>query len=131
MRQERGSEEVKMTKSERESARTMFGGRCAYCGCELGERFHADHIDPIFRGWEGDTRPKRAGKDEKENIFPSCQRCNLWKSTLSVEDFRNAIKHQTFQLNRDSSNYRMAKDFCLITENDTPVIFYFERHNKE
>ena len=115
-------------KVDREKIKIMFGGKCAYCGKELGNRFHADHVDAIFRGWVGETRPKRAGKDEESNLFPACQRCNLWKSTLSVESFRDAIRHQLFQLNRDSSNYRMAKDFGLITENETNVVFWFEKY---
>ena len=27
---------MRLTKAEREQVRAMFGGRCAYCGCELG-----------------------------------------------------------------------------------------------
>lgn len=26
-----------------------LGGRCAYCGCELGEKWHADHVKPVIR----------------------------------------------------------------------------------
>lgn len=36
-----------LTKSQRAALREKFGGRCAYCGSELGERWHADHIEPI------------------------------------------------------------------------------------
>ena len=121
---------MELKKSEREELRAMFGGRCAYCGRELGERFHADHVEPIFRGWTEPTRPSRAGTDSVENLFPACKRCNLWKSTLTVEDFRTAISHQVFQLNRDSSNYRMAKDFGQIKETEDPVIFWFEKYRE-
>ena len=39
------SEEWKGTKRQREALRQKFGGRCAYCGCELKD-MHADHLEP-------------------------------------------------------------------------------------
>ncbi len=34
-----------LTKKQREKLRMKFGGRCAYCGCELPEKgWHADHV---------------------------------------------------------------------------------------
>ena len=40
---------MKLTKAQREQVRLKFGGKCAYCGCDLPERWHADHIEPIGR----------------------------------------------------------------------------------
>jgi hypothetical protein len=43
---------VKLTPAQREQVRMMFGGKCAYCGCELPEKgWHADHVEPIYREW--------------------------------------------------------------------------------
>ena len=29
-----------------------FGGKCAYCGCDLPEKgWHADHVEPVHREW--------------------------------------------------------------------------------
>lgn len=34
-----------LTKKQREKLRMKFGGRCAYCGCELPEKgWHAGHV---------------------------------------------------------------------------------------
>ena len=33
-----------LKKSERELVRMKYGGRCAYCGCELPKVWHADHF---------------------------------------------------------------------------------------
>ena len=41
---------LKLSKKQREELRLKFGGRCAYCGCQLPEKgWHADHIEPIVR----------------------------------------------------------------------------------
>ena len=35
-----------LTKKQRVELRMKFGGRCAYCGCELPEKgWHADHVE--------------------------------------------------------------------------------------
>lgn len=52
-----------MTNSERESIRSMFGGRCAYCGKKLGKSFHVDHVEPMMRHLPGaDERSKIYGE---------------------------------------------------------------------
>lgn len=38
-----------MTKADRQKVFEKYGGRCAYCGCELTGRWHADHMSPIHR----------------------------------------------------------------------------------
>lgn len=38
-----------LTKKQRAELRMKFGGLCAYCGCELGEKWHADHVKPVIR----------------------------------------------------------------------------------
>ena len=36
-------------KEQRQILKMKYGGRCAYCGEELGDRWHADHIKPVLR----------------------------------------------------------------------------------
>jgi 5-methylcytosine-specific restriction endonuclease McrA len=43
---------------------------CAYCGCDISEDFHVDHIIPLAKG----------GTNEPDNICLSCPTCNLQKS---------------------------------------------------
>lgn len=38
-----------MKKSERELVFNKYGGRCAYCGCELQKGWHIDHHEPVRR----------------------------------------------------------------------------------
>lgn len=40
---------MRLTKALREQIRMKYGGHCAYCGCKLGDRWHADHLVPIRR----------------------------------------------------------------------------------
>ena len=117
---------MRVTKQERDELRQLFGGKCAYCGKPLGKIFHADHVAPIYRGWEGRIRPERAGEDVKGNLFPSCPRCNNRKNVLTVEGFREEIRLQAERLRRDSPAFRLAEDFGIIEETGNPVVFWFE-----
>jgi hypothetical protein len=58
--------EKDITKDERAAMSEYFGRRCAYCGDELPNRWHADHIISVDRG----------GFNHVSNRVPSCPRCN-------------------------------------------------------
>lgn len=113
---------------DRKHLREMFGGRCAYCGKQLGKIFHEDHVEPIYRGWADASRPKRAGKDVAENLFPACPRCNIRKATFSIEEFRDEISMQVKRLRRDSSAFRIAEDFGVVIETRNSIVFWFEKY---
>lgn len=110
----------------REQIREMFGGKCAYCGCVLGKTFHVDHVAPIYRGWK--DKPEQAGVDDADNLFPACPRCNLWKKTFSVDQFRGEIATQTERLRRDSAPFRLAEDFGMVETSGCSVVFWFEKY---
>jgi 5-methylcytosine-specific restriction endonuclease McrA len=120
-----------MKKSLREAVYSKCGGHCAYCGCEISyKQMHVDHVAAAFHDWS-DAKCKRRkvvrGTDDIENLLPACARCNRWKATYSLEHFRKEVEAQVERLNRYSANYRLAKDYGLVTENAGPIIFYFER----
>ena len=96
----------------------MFDGHCAYCGHPLGKVFHADHVDPKYRG----------GEDDIENLFPACPRCNIRKSVFTVEEFRHEIAEQVNRLRRNSNQYQLAESFDLVRATGQDVVFWFERH---
>jgi len=52
---------------------------CPYCGSELDEVPHADHIWPISKG----------GLSNKDNMVFVCSKCNLKKSDLTLREFVN------------------------------------------
>ncbi|HHR9682924.1 TPA: HNH endonuclease [Salmonella enterica subsp. enterica] len=135
-----------LTRKQRERLRMKFGGRCAYCGCELPEKgWHADHVQAVLRKSErcmkaaekGIFRLKstgdvfRPGADCPENIFPSCAPCNLLKTTYSLEMFRKQVSLQVERGRRSSVNFRTAERFGLISVVNKPVVFWFEQYEGE
>lgn len=121
---------MKLTEQQRLKIRDKYKGKCAYCGCELPNRWQVDHIEPIFRNWtdkdmELHTKRER-GKDSMDNYNPSCPRCNRWKSTFTIEQFRREISMQIERLKRDSPQFRLSMDYDMIKETKQEVKFYFE-----
>lgn len=126
---------MKLTKQQRATLRDKFGGKCAYCGDPLPDRWHADHIEPVVRKLEYCRTSKRyvSTNDYKRpenntlgNFNPSCPSCNIVKSSSSLEGFRKTIGGFIKSLNRDSTQYKFAKRYGLIKETDIEVKFYFE-----
>lgn len=38
-----------VSKKTREQIFNKYNGRCAYCGCELTNKWHVDHMEPVIR----------------------------------------------------------------------------------
>lgn len=135
-----------MKKSDREKIFNKYGGRCAYCGCELVKGWHVDEIEPVRRTeqYKRDEKGKVIYVDYKpviekfvlhperfhiDNQNPSCASCNINKHSASLEDFRELIHGFLKSLNRDSTQYKIAKRYGLIHEIEKPVVFYFESNS--
>ena len=128
---------MRLTKTQRASLREKFGGRCAYCGSPLGERWHADHIEPIVRndwfskiGMENEP-PSHPERDTLENMNPACPPCNIDKHSMSLESWRSCIQRGNEGLMRDVGQFRRAVRFGTVSVVDCPVVFYFERIAQE
>jgi len=130
-----------MATKKRERIKAKFGGRCAYCGCELGDRWHADHVEPVIRQLGSELRNGRfvpTGKvfrpenERDDNLFPACVPCNIDKGTYSLDGWRKKLENSCDVLRARSAMYRHGVRFGLIVENPKPVTFYFETlDNKE
>ena len=112
------------------------GGRCWYCGCPLSEKgWHADHVEPIERklqyqfgkGLFTTDECRRPDRDTEGNLVPTCASCNIQKGSLSVEEFRYKLEHFIVSLNRDHTQYAVAKRYGLIEETGNHVTFWFEK----
>lgn len=133
---------MRLTKKQRDDLRLKFGGKCAYCGCDLPVKgWHADHVEPVMRlsetirdysnsGYTHKTRhtgeydyPER---NRIDNFYPSCAPCNLFKSTFSIEGFRREISEQVDRARRSSVNFRTAERFGQIIINKSPIKFWYE-----
>ncbi|WP_370768336.1 HNH endonuclease [Ruminococcus sp.] len=109
-----------ISKSTRLKVYEKYNGHCAYCGCELAlKEMQVDHIQSVY--WYD-------GANDIENYNPACRMCNFYKSTMSVEDFREQLGKILSRLEKVFI-FRLAKKYDLIREIKEPVIFYFEKEN--
>ena len=124
---------MKLTKSQREALRLKYNGLCAYCGNPLGDRWHADHVEPIvrtnwFKAAGAESRgPDYPHRDTLENLNPACAPCNIDKHSMSLEDWRGQMERSHDVLHRDSGTYRRMKRYGLVVEDRRPIVFHFER----
>lgn len=79
-----------MKKSDRQIIFDKYGGKCAYCGCELQKGWHVDHIEPVDRHLFT-KKPNRPERDVLTNLNPSCASCNNYKHSHSLEQFRSEV----------------------------------------
>jgi hypothetical protein len=122
------------TKKERELIFNKYGGKCAYCGCDLEKGWHIDELMPIRRNHKWDREKMKMIPDgcmhpERLNIdnqMPACASCNINKHSDSLEDFRRNITQYVQSLNLYSTQYKIAKRYGLIVEEPKPIVFYFE-----
>lgn len=130
---------MKLTKAERTSLHGMFAGKCAYCGCDLGDRWHADHVEAVMRrlvyvrgkGLVATGDLDRPQNDHIGNLMPACAPCNIDKHTMTLEQWRTKLLGATGVLQRNQPTYRHAVRFGLVQETNAPIVFYFERTKKD
>ena len=104
-----------------------FGHRCAYCGCDLAYKdMQVDHLHSVYV--HTDLHQSRAEEEmySVENFMPACRQCNLYKSTLPLEVFRDRIRSVLWANLKKEFNYRLALKYGLIEEHDVPITFFFE-----
>lgn len=122
-------------KINREEVYSKCGGHCAYCGVEITiKQMQVDHIEPHWHTLNEQEALRSGltkGSHDIDNLNPSCARCNKWKSTYSLETFRNIIQTSINRLERDTPNFRLARDYNLLNVTENKVIFYFENQNKD
>lgn len=104
-------------KKIREQVYQMFNGHCAYCGCKLEFKdMQVDHLIPIW---------SQNGSSELENLMPACRMCNFYKSTFTLDKFRENLETLYERLAK-SFIYRLALKYGLIQESQKHIKFYFE-----
>lgn len=120
-------------KINREVVYNKCNGHCAYCGINITiKQMQVDHVKPLYRNDTDATLYDwgvERGTNDIDNLLPSCSRCNKWKSTYTLEQFRSVIETSINRLERDIPNYRLAKDYGLIKIEQKPIIFFFEKNS--
>ena len=61
-----------------------------------------------------------------ENLMPSCRRCNHYKRTYSLEEFRRLIKTLHERVSTQYIN-KVAIDYGVINIKQFDGLFYFEK----
>lgn len=127
-----------MKKADRQKVFDKYGGKCAYCGCDLLKGWHVDEIEPVRRRWVTEyctvkqkyvrriTGAEHPDRFNIENQNPACASCNINKHSDSLEQFRQNIAGYMKHLNEISTQYKIAKRYGLIQETGIEVKFYFE-----
>ena len=108
-----------ISKKMRETVWQKYGGRCAYCGrkiklCDM----QVDHFIPK-NGYFAQ------GTDDLSNLMPSCRMCNHYKRANPLELFRTYIAEIPRKL-RGNYIYKVGVAYGNITENEKPIVFFFE-----
>ncbi len=115
-----GNTEVKrkaIPKKVRLKVYAKCNGHCAYCGCELEYKdMQVDHVTSLYGNY---------GTDEISNYMPACRACNFYKSTLTLDKFREQLQTINERLEKDFT-YRIARSYGVIKESKEPIKFYFE-----
>jgi 5-methylcytosine-specific restriction endonuclease McrA len=128
----------------------MFGMRCAYCGNILQETgWQADHVVPCSRKLEvvrengravivnGRYKYRFTGEfwnpdaNRDDNYFPACRSCNISKSNVDLESWRRWLQDRPVQLRKNTSDFKHAERFGLVTVIDMPIVFHFEKYRAE
>ena len=118
---------MRLNKIQREQIRMKFGGRCAYCGCELTDKWHADHLEPVVRFGNQMTHPER---DNVENLVPACHPCNLHKFSQSLDDYRRVIDDGRREFLRSGKGKALVR-MGLVEMKSDPVVFWFEQYQQQ
>lgn len=117
---------MKLTKLQRDELKFKLGGFCAYCGRELGDKWHADHMKPVIRY---DGKMVHDELDNISNLVQACHACNLHKHCNSVEDYRRIIddgRREFLASGKGKALVRMG----LVDMKMDDIVFWFEKFEK-
>lgn len=105
-----------MKKSTRETVWNKYNRRCAYCGESLKyKNMQVDHIHPKALG----------GLNHISNYNPSCRACNFYKSTFTIEGFRERVHTLHERLLKDFT-VRLSIKYGIIKSSYFKGKFYYE-----
>ncbi|MDR3026047.1 hypothetical protein [Chryseobacterium sp.] len=131
---------MKLTKAQREILYKKYGGKCAYCGCELPERWLADVIvDPIrnskwnneLQKWEYVGLYKNSDLESIDNRNPCCKSCDVHKSSKTLEQFRQSLYGLLKLVTEEYGYYKILNRFGMLQETGQKVRFFFETYERK
>ncbi len=109
-----------MRKALRINVWNKYKKHCAYCGAKLEyKNMQVDHIHPKYLG----------GANNINNYNPSCRGCNFYKSTYTIEEFREKLYNLSKVLSKISA-VKTALRYGILKHKGFNGKFYFERKFK-
>ena len=94
-----------------------YNCKCAYCGEDLEyKKMQVDHIEAKHKG----------GRDEINNYNPSCRACNFYKSTFSIDQFKQQLATITERIKKPFI-VRLAIKYGIISFKPFDGKFYYEK----
>ena len=117
----------RISKKTRELVLNKYGGKCAYCGCELTiSTMQVDHIKSVYKSCL-ENGYVYIQDDSFDNLNPSCRQCNFYKGTLDIEQFRNKIKTILYETCQNTFQAKLAKKLGMMKVAQFDK-FYFEKN---
>ena len=122
-----------ISKKIRHQVYKKYGGHCAYCGSELKyEEMQVDHIDPCELNDPGSRGGHEVKKTSEElndisNLNPSCRMCNFYKSSFSLEKFRENLQSTLLKNVKKPFQFRLAEKYGIVETHEKKIEFYFEK----
>ena len=119
-----------MKKEDRQKIHFKYCGKCAYCGKDVPYKdFQVDHIIPK-ESFNTYRYKLDYAVDDFENINPSCRRCNHYKRSYMLEDFRHLMKTIHERISKEYIN-KVAIDYGVIELSPFDGVFYFEKGTRK
>ena len=104
----------------REKVWKKYNCKCAYCGEDLEyKKMQVDHIDAKYLG----------GANDIKNYNPSCRGCNFYKSTFSLDQFKQQLSTLHERFNKIFI-VRLAIKYGIISFKPFDGKFYYEKLNE-
>ncbi len=118
-------------KINRKEVHEKYNSRCAYCGCYITlKEMQIDHLVPLYKN-DSDQQLNNWGKirgtNDISNLMPSCGSCNHYKTTFTLDEFRNRLYMLRKRLNTFNQIYSISKRYGLIEEKPNEIVFFFEK----
>lgn len=122
------SEHKKIPQKVRMRLYEQYNHRCAYCGCEMDYKdMQVDHVKSVYAYTDITKRMTEEEMYSEDNLLPACRQCNFYKSSFTLEDFRERLSTSLWNNLRKNFNYRLLIKYGLIEEKPKPIKFYFEK----
>lgn len=131
-----------MKKADRQKVFEKFGGRCAYTGKELPEKWEIDHVEPKsswkFQQYDNDLK-RIHDPNSIDNLVPALKIVNHYKRGKDLEMWRTFLLKLHIRLKKMPKKTRVkrtekrkaylievASHFGITVDKPFNGIFYFE-----